>query len=94
MIKTFKDKSLRDLFETGKSAKIDNRMHKRITMRLDVLENAAEPDDMNIAGFSFHQLQGQKKGNARYTVHVNGPWCITFGFEGNDAVDVDLEQYH
>jgi proteic killer suppression protein len=25
---------------------------------------------------------------------VNGPWCITFEFEGKDAVQVDFEQYH
>jgi proteic killer suppression protein len=30
----------------------------------------------------------------RYTVHVNGPWCITFEFEGGDVYRVDLEQYH
>jgi len=35
------------------------------------------------------------KGNpTRYTVHVNGPWCITFEWEGDDAVRVHLEQYH
>jgi proteic killer suppression protein len=27
-------------------------------------------------------------------VHVNGPWCITFEFEGGDAYRVDFEQYH
>jgi proteic killer suppression protein len=25
---------------------------------------------------------------------VNGPWCITFEFEGGDGYRVDLEQYH
>jgi len=27
-------------------------------------------------------------------VHVNGPWCLTFAWDGEDAVRVDLEQYH
>jgi proteic killer suppression protein len=27
-------------------------------------------------------------------VHVNGPWCLTFEFDGNDAAHVDFEQYH
>ena len=27
-------------------------------------------------GFNFHGLQGVPK---RYSIHVNGPWCITFG---------------
>jgi proteic killer suppression protein len=25
---------------------------------------------------------------------VNGPWCITFEFDGSDAHRVDFEQYH
>jgi proteic killer suppression protein len=25
---------------------------------------------------------------------VNGPWCITFEFEGSGATRVDFEQYH
>jgi proteic killer suppression protein len=25
---------------------------------------------------------------------VNGPWCITFEFNGGDAFNVDFEQYH
>jgi proteic killer suppression protein len=25
---------------------------------------------------------------------VNGPWCITFEFDGADVHRVDFEQYH
>jgi addiction module HigA family antidote len=28
-----------------------------------------------------------------YTVHVKGPWCITFEFDAGDAHRVDFEQY-
>jgi proteic killer suppression protein len=66
-------------------------MHKRIRQRLDALDDATAPEDMNVPGYSLHGLQGSPK---RYTVHVNGPWCITFGFDGADAIDVDFEQYH
>ena len=67
-------------------------MHKRIVIRLSVLDVAEAAEDMNQPGFDFHALQGSKP--ARYTVHVNGPWCITFEFENGDAFRVDLEQYH
>ena len=49
------------------------------------------PEDMNVPGFDFHALRGRPK---RYSVHVNGPWCITFAFEDGHAWRVDLEQYH
>lgn len=39
----------------------------------------------------FHGLQGKPK---RYSVRVNGPWCITFEWQGENAVKVDLENYH
>jgi len=47
---------------------------------------------MNVPGFNFHALKGRAP--VRYTVHVNGSWCITFEFEKGDAWRIDFEQYH
>lgn len=47
---------------------------------------------MNLPGYDFHMLQGFDP--MRYTVHVNGAWCITFAFEGGNAQAVDFENYH
>jgi proteic killer suppression protein len=90
MIQSFRNKELANLW-AGKRSKIDSRMHDRITKRLDALNAALTPEQMNLPGWDFHGLQGVPK---RYTVHVNGPWCITFGFADGDAIDVDFEQYH
>jgi plasmid maintenance system killer protein len=60
--------------------------------RLDRLDAAATPRETNIPGFDFHALRGFKP--TRYSIHVNGPWCITFEFEDGDACRVDFEQYH
>ena len=67
-------------------------MHKRILLRLDRLDVAASPGEMNLPGFNFHVLRGDREG--RYSVHINGPWCITFEFEDGDACRVAFEQYH
>lgn len=91
MLKTFRHKQLQVLWESGKS-RIDAQMHKRILRRLDVLNVAARPEDMNLPGFNFHALRGFTP--TRYTVHVNGPWCVTFEFEDGNVLNVDLEQYH
>ncbi len=92
MIKSFQSKALASLFETGKASKIDARMHKHILVRLDRLDVAESPQDMNLPGFDFHSLNGFDP--TRCTVHVNGPWCITFEFDGKDPVRVDFKQYH
>lgn len=92
MIRSFRSKSLADLWEKGRTARIDARLHQRILRRLDRLDVAASPEEMNLPGFDFHPLRGFKP--TRFSVHVNGPWCITFEFADGDAFRVDFEQYH
>jgi proteic killer suppression protein len=92
VIRSFRNKALADHFATGKAAKIDARFHKRLTVRLDALNDAKSIDDLNLPGYNFHALKGFSP--TRYTIHVNGPWCITFEFTGENADRVDFEQYH
>lgn len=92
MIKTFRNKALADLWSTGKTGKIDARMQKRILVRLDRLDVIMAVEEMNVPGFDFHRLKGHNP--IRFSVHVNGPWCLTFEFENGDATHVDFEQYH
>ncbi|MFV0303575.1 MAG: type II toxin-antitoxin system RelE/ParE family toxin [Paracoccus sp. (in: a-proteobacteria)] len=89
MIKSFANKQLKALWE-GKRSKIDQRLHPRILRRLDALDAAGKPEDMNLPGFDFHALRGFTP--TRYTVHINGPWCVTFEFEDGDACALDFEQ--
>jgi toxin HigB-1 len=92
MIKSFRHKGLEELFASGRTAKVDKKMHVRIIRRLDALAQAKRPEDLNIPGFDFHSLQGFVP--TRYSLHVNGPWCVTFEFEEEHAYRVDFEQYH
>jgi toxin HigB-1 len=91
MIKSFRSKALADLWR-GRRSRIDARLHARILLRLDRLDVAAAPEEMNVPGFDFHALKGHKP--TRYRVYVNGPWCLTFEFADGDACRVDFEQYH
>ena len=91
VIKTFRNKDLANLFGKGKS-RVDVRLHKRILRRLDTLDVASSLEGLAIEGYDFHALRGFKP--TRYTVHINGPWCITFEFSEGHAYQVDLEQYH
>lgn len=91
MISSFRNKELARLWETGRS-RIDANLHRRILVRLDRLAVVTRPEEMNLPGFNFHALIGFDP--TRYTVHVNGPWCLTFEFADGEARRVDLEQYH
>jgi proteic killer suppression protein len=46
---------------------------------------------MHLPGFHFHRLHGTP---VRYSVRVTGNWRLTLGWDGLDAVNVDLEDYH
>ena len=61
-------------------------------MILDRLDAAIAPEDLNLPGLGFHRLAGGAKG--RYAVSVSANWRITFGWQDQDAVDVDFEDYH
>ena len=91
MIRTFRHKGLRELFETGESRRVAQTLRQRALRRLDRIDSARDLAEINVPGFGFHPLRGKPR---RYSVHVNGPWCITFGWDGENATDVDLEQYH
>lgn len=91
MIKSFRNKGLKTLHETGKSSKVRQDLKSRALKILDLLEQAQELEDFNWPGLRFHGLQGKPK---RYSLTVNGPWRITFEFHNGNAEKVDLEQYH
>ena len=59
---------------------------------LDRLDAAIMPGDMNLPGYRFHRLKGDRADT--YSVAVTGNLRLTFRFEGEDAMDVNLEDYH
>ena len=92
MIVSFKHKGL-ELFFTKSSYKgIPAKFAPRIERILDRLDASKDPDDMSVPGYKFHELKGDRKGE--YAVSVSGNWRITFEFDGQEAVNVNLEDYH
>ncbi len=92
MIRTWRHKGLKQLFETGRSRRVRPDLQARALLMLDALDAATKLSGLHLPGFDFHRLRGHRP--LRYTMHVNGPWCITFEFCDGEAHRVDLEQYH
>ena len=91
MIKSFRHKGLAELFDAGVSAKVARDLQERALRRLDALDQARTLTDLRLPGFDLHALRGAPR---RYSLHVNGPWCMTFEWIDGEAWRVDLEQYH
>lgn len=91
MIKGFKHKGLAELFEAGRTRRVRQDLQSRCLRRLEALDQAEVLNDLNVPGFNFHSLHRVPK---RYSIHVNGPWCITFEWKDGEVLRVDFEQYH
>jgi len=57
-----------------------------------MLDCSQTPDDINLPGLNLHPLKGNRAGY--WSIKVNANWRITFRFDKNDVVDVNLEDYH
>lgn len=92
VIASFRHAGLRALFEWGRSRKVQPDLHKRCTRAMDALHAAAALSNLKMPGWSVHPLKGDREG--RHAMAVSGPWRITFRWDGKDAHELDLEQYH
>ena len=78
--------------ETGNASKLSVPNADRVRRILRALNDAKNPEQMNIPGYRFHPLRGREKG--WYALDASGNWRITFGWSDKDATDIDLENYH
>ena len=92
MIKSFRHKGLRKLFETGSTAGVQASHAKRLRLQLAALDTAQVIDDMDLSGFALHPLKGEMRG--RRAISVNGNWRLTFEFQDGNAYVLDYEDYH
>jgi toxin HigB-1 len=91
MVGGFRHKGLEEIYRSGKTRRIGAVYLRKCVRILQLLEVAEQPDDMNIAGFRFHRLQGNPQ---RWSVRVTGNYRVTFNWPGKNALDIDLEDYH
>ena len=92
MIGSFKHRGLKRLYERDDRSGIRPDLVDRVQEILTVLDDAATPQDLNLPGYRLHPLKGELKGFWSVTVRAN--WCIIFRFQGADAFDVELIDYH
>jgi proteic killer suppression protein len=92
MIQSFKHKGLELFFTKGSFRSIPAQFSSRMERILDRLDASKEAKDMDLPGYKFHTLRGDRKGE--FAVSVSGNWRITFAFDGQNAINVNLEDYH
>ncbi len=92
MILRFRHKGLQRLFASGDRSGVSPRQATRLSHMLATLAASTEPSGMNMPGFRLHPLKGNRKG--QWAVSVSGNWRLVFEFDGENATNVDLIDYH
>jgi len=92
MIRGFRHKGLKHLFEKGDPSGLNSNHARRMKLILLQLQAAVEVKDMAAHGYALHALRGNRKGE--WAIKVNANWRITFTFDGKEFDDIDLVDYH
>ena len=92
MIRSFKHRGLKRLYERGDRSGIRTDLLETVERILTVLDSAMTPQALDLPRYRLHPLKGDLKGLWSVTVRAN--WRIVFRFAGNAAFDVELTDYH
>jgi proteic killer suppression protein len=93
MIRGFRHKGLRRLFEEGDSRGVQPQFARKLRNILTFLNVASEPAEAApLPGLKLQALRGDLKG--MWSITVSGNWRVIFRFSDGDAHDGDLVNYH
>jgi proteic killer suppression protein len=92
MIRSFKHRGLKKLYEDDDPSGIRPDLRKYVEDILARLDDAQTPQALSLPGYRLHPLKGELKDF--WSVMVKRNWRIIFRFEDGDAFDVELIDYH
>jgi proteic killer suppression protein len=93
MIQSFKCKETAKIFETGFSRKFPVSIFKSAIIRLAMINRSGKLDDLKIPPSNhLEKLLGDR--DDQYSVRINNKYRICFKWEGNNAFDVEIVDYH
>lgn len=93
MIKSFKGREAKELFQDDKASKRLRSIKKQALRRLDMLHHAGAIEDLRTPpGNHLESLSGKRKG--QYSIRINQQYRICFRFVDGHACDVEITDYH
>jgi proteic killer suppression protein len=92
MIQSFADEETEAVYLTGKSRRW-NRISRIAARRLQAIDFASAIEDlMNPPGNHLEKLRGDWKGY--WSIRINDQYRVCFRWDGKDAWDVGIIDYH
>lgn len=93
MIKSFKNNETEKIFNRYFSKKLPQNIQRSALLQLRSLNQARNIIDLrNPPSNHLEKLHGNRKG--QHSIKINDQWRICFIWDGNDAYDVEIADYH
>lgn len=93
MIKSFGDRDTERLFAREPVRRLPADLRRVMLRKLVALDAAEMLDDLRIPpGNRLEKLRGDRVG--QHCIRVNDQWRVCFRWEGSDAYDVEIVDYH
>ena len=92
MIQSFKCADTQALFAGAAVARFAN-FRAVAERKLQMLHRATRLDDLRIPPNNrLEALKGDRRG--QHSIRINGQWRLCFRFDGSDAFDLEIVDYH
>jgi proteic killer suppression protein len=93
MIKTFKCKETGKIFHREYSRKLPRDIQRLAFRKLRMIHRSQTLSDLRVPPANrLEKLSGQRKG--QYSIRINDQWRICFRWVDNNALDVEITNYH
>jgi len=93
MIKSFKNKETKKIFNREYSLKLPSSMQRLALRKLSIIHAATSLGDLRVPpGNRLELLKGKRKG--QYSIRINDQWRICFKWQQGDPYDVEITDYH
>lgn len=93
MIKTFKCKETQKIFNRQYSRKLPSDIQKIAFRKLRMINRSYKINDLKVPPANrLEMLTGTRKG--QYSIRINNQWRICFRWIDNNALDVEITDYH
>jgi len=93
VIKTFKDREAEKIYKREVSGRLPIDIQRVALRKLRMLDNAETLVDLRIPPANrLEKLKGIREG--QHSIRINDQWRSCFIWQGNDAYDVEIADYH
>ena len=93
MIKSFRDKRAELIWSQIPTPRLSPEVQRTVLRKLFMLHGAKEMADLKVPpGNRLEKLRGDRAG--QYSMRVNRQWRICFEWDGTDARNVEIADYH